>query len=156
MRRLFLLVGGLVVVLIGIAIVSGNSMTPNTTVVEQIPTVEPVVESNSTSESLSLTYLDIAQTGKPQFLDAYGTWCPACQANEPTIYALQRQFKDRVDFIYLNVDNPEFVEAASPYTLTGVTQYVLIDADGTIIQKWFGSVTEESVAESINNFLDGI
>jgi|GEM_PF-2133637 len=155
MRRLFLLIAVVSVGLLGIVYASSTN-TATTTVIEQSPTEASVLEVKPTSESISLTYLDIAKTGRPQFLDAYGTWCPACQQNEPTIYALQRQFKGRVDFIYLNVDNPEFVEAASPYTLTGVTQYVLIDADGTIIQKWFGSVTEESVAESINAFLDGI
>ena len=155
MKRLFLLIGVLALVLIGVVYASSMN-TPATTLIEQASTEEPLIETQSTSETVSLTYKDIAKTGRPQFLDAYGTWCPACQANEPTIYALQRQFKDRVDFIYLNVDNPEFVEAASPYTLTGVTQYVLIDAEGKIIQKWFGSVTEELVAEVIDAYLAGI
>ncbi len=158
MKRLFLIIGGLVVVLIGIVYVSSTNTIPSATVIEQIPTQDSTTKPQPTVESvnISLTLDDIAQTGKPQFLDAYAPWCPACQQNEPSIRSLQKQYKDHVDFIYLNVDLPGVLDAIAPYTLTGMTQYVLISPEGEIIQKWFGSVSEEALAESIDTYLEDV
>jgi thiol:disulfide interchange protein len=105
------------------------------------------------SEIRSFTVADIAKTGRPQFLNAYATWCPYCQKNEPVVSAVRQQFKDRVDFINLNVDGEGILDAAAPYTITGVTQYVLIDSQGTIIEKWLGTITEDSISASIAAYL---
>lgn len=158
MKRLFLIIGGLAVLLIGIAYASNANITLGTGVIEEIPAQNPTAKAQPTqaTSNVSFTMDDIAKTGKPQFLDAYAPWCPACQANEPTIRSLRKQFKDRVDFLFLNVDNPGVLDAIAPYTLTGMTQYVLISPDGEIIQKWFGSVSEEDIAELIDTYLEGI
>jgi thiol:disulfide interchange protein len=158
MKRIFLIVGGLAVIVLGIVYVTNTIIIPSTTVIEQMPTEESTAQSQPTavSENRSFTEDDIAKTGKPQFLDAFAPWCPACQHNEPSIFSLRRQFKDRVDFIFLNVDLPGVLDAAIPYSLTGMTQYVLISEEGEIIEKWFGSISEEAVAESIDNYLESL
>lgn len=150
MKTLFFMV-------IAIALVASFASALNTSAPSEPATVAlSPTDAPQSTENRSLTYDDIAKTGKPQFLDAYATWCPYCQQNQPTVFALRAQFKGEVDFIHLNVDTPGVLEATAPYTLTGVTQYALIDAEGNIIEKWFGTLREDEVADSISAFLDGV
>ena len=41
--------------------------------------------------------------GKPAVVDIYATWCPACQAIAPTLSSLRTQYKDKVNFVVLDV-----------------------------------------------------
>jgi thiol-disulfide isomerase/thioredoxin len=41
--------------------------------------------------------------GKPAVVDVYATWCPACQAIAPTLSSLRTQYKDKVNFVVLDV-----------------------------------------------------
>lgn len=69
------------------------------------------------------------------------------------MHRLAEAFKDRVDFIYLNIDRPETLEARQRFDIVARTQYVLIDDQGSTIQKWFGPLDEESIKAAIDEFL---
>ncbi len=62
-------------------------------------------------------------------------------------------FKDRVDFVYLNIDIPETLGARQRFDIVARTQYVLIDAQGNPIQKWFGPLDEDDVKAALDEFL---
>lgn len=62
-------------------------------------------------------------------------------------------FKDRVDFVYLNIDIPETLEARQRFDIVARTQYVLIDAQGNPIKKWFGPLDEDVIKAAIDEFL---
>jgi thiol-disulfide isomerase/thioredoxin len=156
MKRLFGITTGTVVILLLTIYAFNYTLTPDTTSIADVPAETSNVQAQPTVEYRSFTVADIAQTGRPQFLNAYATWCPYCQQNDPIIFELQSQFRGRVDFIHLNVDGAGVLDAAAPYTITGVTQYVLIDAEGTIIQKWFGTITEDAISEAITAYLDSM
>ena len=153
MKRYLLIITGLIAFLLVVALATRVPAIPAAT---PEPVQETDVRVQPAAETRSLTVADIAQTGRPQFLNAYATWCPYCQQNDPIVFALQSQFKDQVDFIHLNVDGPGVLEGAAPYTITGVTQYVLIDSEGEIIEKWFGTITHDSLSESISAYLDSV
>jgi hypothetical protein len=55
--------------------------------------------------------------------------------------------------MYLNIDKPETLEVRQRFDIVARTQYVLIDAEGNTIHKWFGPLDEESVKASIDEFL---
>jgi len=155
-KRFFFLTGGIVAALLLIIYASNVNVMSTTAPIPEEPSTQASIQIQPTAEYRSFTIADIAKTGHPQFLDAYATWCPYCQQNEPIIYDLNQQFRDRVDFIYLNVDGEGVLDAAAPYTITGVTQYVLIDSEGKIIQKWFGTLREDEVSDSIASYLEDV
>lgn len=62
-------------------------------------------------------------------------------------------FKDRIDFVYLNIDKPETFQARERFDIVNRSQYVLIDDQGNLIKKWFGPLDEESVKAAIDEFL---
>jgi thiol-disulfide isomerase/thioredoxin len=156
MKRLVLITTGIVVTMSLLIFISGHYLIGNPASGPLDPSDQVRLQAESASESRTFTVADVAKTGRPQFLNAYATWCPYCQQNEPIVYALRQQFKDRVDFINLNVDGEGVLEAAAPFTITGVTQYVLISSEGEIIEKWFGTIDEKSLSESMTTYLESI
>jgi thiol-disulfide isomerase/thioredoxin len=156
MKRLSLFVMAVAFVFVLAIVFASNAMMPRSIlgVDEPAEAAEPVAQVQRADPDRPFTYADIAQTGRPQFLNGYATWCPYCQENDPIIFALQREFQDRIDFIHLNVDGAGVLDAAAPYSITGVTQYVLLDPDGEIVEKWFGYIDHETMTESFTTYLD--
>lgn len=62
---------------------------------------------------------------------------------------LEDKFSDRIDFVHLNVDTPDEFAVAQTYEMFRRSQYTLIDADGTIIQTWFGTLKEDGMTADL-------
>lgn len=69
------------------------------------------------------------------------------------MHRLEDRYKDQIDFVYLNIDLSETLEARQRFDIVARSQYVLIDAQGNIIQKWFGFLDENTVTQAIEEFL---
>ena len=41
---------------------------------------------------------------KPRFVEFFASWCPHCQRMMPIIAGLREEYKDRVDFFLVDVD----------------------------------------------------
>lgn len=95
----------------------------------------------------------VASTGTPQLVGFYATYCSECVALRPILYALEDEYDSRVDFVFLDSDNPanaavkdRFRYVAHPYTL-------LITPDGTIIQRWYGHQSAADLRAVIDEYL---
>jgi len=66
---------------------------------------------------------------------------------------LEEQFGDYIDFFHLDVEQHITRDIRFEYTLTGRTQYVLIDAEGNIVQKWFGYLDEAQLAAFMTEYV---
>lgn len=66
---------------------------------------------------------------------------------------LAQQFGTQMDFIKLDIDKTETLGIRQQFNLVQRSQYVLIDAQGNIIQRWFGFLDEAEVQQSINDYL---
>ncbi len=95
-------------------------------------------------------------------LNVWGTWCPPCRQEHPALVAIARE--NRVPMVGLNwrddralalnwlaqLGNPYVSVAFDPegrtaidWGVTGAPETFLIDADGVVIQKYVGPMTEE-------------
>ena len=88
-------------------------------------------------------------TNRPQFINAYADWCKECQRNRPLIHDLQGDYGDRIDFLHVDIENMGAMDAVSPFGITSQTQYVLLNNDGEVIQRWFGVLDEVELDEAI-------
>ncbi|MBI5667546.1 MAG: hypothetical protein HZC41_06020 [Chloroflexi bacterium] len=66
---------------------------------------------------------------------------------------LAQQFGDRVDFIKLDIDKPETLGIRQQFNLVQRSQYALVDAQGNIVQRWFGFLDEAEVQQYLNDYL---
>lgn len=69
------------------------------------------------------------------------------------MHRLEEKYGDQIEFVYLNVDDPASLPMRQQYDIVARSQYVLVDANGEVVQKWFGYITTQSVSEVIDEYL---
>jgi hypothetical protein len=72
----------------------------------------------------------------------------------PIVYGLEEAYAGRVNVITYYWDNPEQRDLIKSYGMTDRAQYVLLDPDGEVIQRWYGGLNEPSVRRVFDNFLE--
>lgn len=56
---------------------------------------------------------------------------------------LEQQFNDSVDFLHLDVDLQETRQVMADFGVRNRSSYLLIAADGAIIQGWYGPLPND-------------
>lgn len=69
------------------------------------------------------------------------------------MYRLTAEFGDRVDFIHLNIDVDNTRPVRERFGIVQRSNYVLIDAAGQEVQRWFGPLDEATVAQFLRDYL---
>lgn len=71
------------------------------------------------------------------------------------MYRLFEQYSDQVEFINLDFDNPDQLQAARDLGMRSRSTYFLFDGEGNLIGQWFGpiSTAEEAIAADIDEIL---
>lgn len=68
---------------------------------------------------------------------------------------LEETFVGQVEFIVLNWDDKSLDGRRNQLGITDKTQYVLVDADGAVVQRWYGILDEGAVTNDIEGLLAG-
>ena len=88
--------------------------------------------------------------GKPTIVDFSATWCPPCKQLKPIFEKLAEEFKGRINFITIDVDeNPELSQA---YGVQSIPMMVFLNKDGQIQDTLIGFQTREQLLETINTY----
>lgn len=58
-----------------------------------------------------------------------------------------------MDFIKLDIDKPETLDIRQRFNLAQRSQYALVDAQGNVVQRWYGFLDEAEVAQVISDYL---
>jgi hypothetical protein len=74
-------------------------------------------------------------------------------AMKPTVGRLEEEFKGRVDFKALNVDESANDESKQKYNFVGQPQFVIVGLDGAVLTSRNGSQTYESLKADIEKAL---
>jgi thiol-disulfide isomerase/thioredoxin len=62
--------------------------------------------------------------GKPVVVDIYASWCPACRNIAPTLFQLKQKYKNKVNFVVLDVrDRESVVDSNRMARKLGLTQF---------------------------------
>ena len=65
----------------------------------------------------------------------------------PIVHGLERQYSDRVDFLYLDIEDEATREARSRLGFKATPHFFLLSTDGTVLGEWLG-VQPRAVLES--------
>jgi thiol-disulfide isomerase/thioredoxin len=85
------------------------------------------------------TPLEVALTNeKPTLLEFYADWCTSCQAMASDLEELKGNYRDRVNFVMLNVDNSKWLPEILKYDVDGIPHFVYLDAEGGAIAQTIG------------------
>ncbi|MEO0563189.1 MAG: hypothetical protein AAF125_13865 [Chloroflexota bacterium] len=66
---------------------------------------------------------------------------------------LEAQFGDQIQFILLDVDDPDSLPLRQQHNMIQRSAYALVDANGEVVQRWFGALNADSVSADLAAFL---
>ena len=93
---------------------------------------------------------DLAMSnGKPTLIEFYADWCTTCQALAPTLQSLHDAFGGQINFVMLNIDDPQWGQPIHQFHATGVPQLTLLKADQTIVDTFVGKVPKSILIQRL-------
>ena len=83
---------------------------------------------------------------KPVVVDFYADWCPPCRKLAPVMEEVAAEFKGKVEFYKINVDNAKAVAAA--YGISSIPTVLFIPVDGEPVRT-LGFMSKEDFAAKV-------
>ena len=97
----------------------------------------------------------VGAMGRPQFINVYAAWCTTCTSNRPIVRTLEYDYSGKVDFLHLDMDQRASEAARLRVGLLSRATYALLDAEGTVVMRWYGPLRQSEVAAVIDSVLAG-
>ena len=87
---------------------------------------------------------------RPMIVDFSATWCPPCQQLKPIFEKLAEDFRGRIDFVTVDVDeNPQL---AQNYGAQSIPYLVFINKDGQVQNTLIGFQNRDQLLAAINTY----
>jgi thiol:disulfide interchange protein len=77
--------------------------------------------------------------GRPTVVEFYADWCEACRAMAPAMESIERRYRERVDVVLLNVDNPRWQPEVDRFEVNGIPHLEFFGADGGPVGRSLGA-----------------
>ena len=92
----------------------------------------------------------IPQNGRPMIVDFSATWCPPCRQLKPIFERLAVDFKDRIDFVTIDVDeNPQLAQS---YGVQSIPMMIFLNKDGQLQNTIVGFQDRDQLLAAINTY----
>ncbi|MCH5239395.1 MAG: thioredoxin family protein [Muribaculaceae bacterium] len=92
----------------------------------------------------------IPSEGRPMIVDFSATWCPPCRQLKPIFEKLAEEFRGRITFVTIDVDeNPELAQA---YGVESIPMMVFLNKDGQIQNTLIGFQDRDQLLAAINTY----
>ncbi|QPN61151.1 thioredoxin [Synechococcus sp. CBW1002] len=109
-------------------------------------------------EQLARRSLDLPvalSNGRPSLVEFYADWCEACRSMAPAMEAVERQHRDRLNVVLLNVDNPRWLPEIERYEVNGIPQLELFDNNGQSVGRSLGARSAPELNALVEALIDG-
>lgn len=71
------------------------------------------------------------------------------------MHRLERDYAGKIDFVYLDTDDPAVTPFKKTFGYHGLPTLVLLDAQGNIAKQWAGPADQESLSQAFEAVLAG-
>jgi thiol-disulfide isomerase/thioredoxin len=110
------------------------------------PPVKTALEATDPSEF-------VQAAGKPQLIEFFAFWWTRCQELAPVVHGLESEYYNRINFIYLDVDDPANENLKQQYEFRYQPQLILLDGEGQIVKQWIGPIPREEFVQAFEEIL---
>ena len=93
----------------------------------------------------------IKNASYPVFIDLWAEWCVPCRKVEPIIKELAEEYKDKMVFSKLNID--ENLQTATKYQIMSIPMFLILNNDMTVLEKFIGAVPKQKFIDKIESAL---
>ncbi|MEM8638016.1 MAG: thioredoxin domain-containing protein [Cyanobacteria bacterium P01_G01_bin.54] len=100
----------------------------------------------------AVPYSEAMANGKPTLIEFYADWCTTCQSMAPAIQSLEQKYGDRINFVLLNIDQPEWSDQVSTYQVTGIPHLIFLDGAQQLQRQVVGAVPKTILSEMLAQF----
>jgi len=92
----------------------------------------------------------IGNNNKPSVVDFWAPWCENCRYMAPTLYQIEESYKDRVNFVSVNGDDPNAWQLIEKFGVDAIPHLALVESDGTVDTALIGIVPKEYLTKDID------
>ena len=71
----------------------------------------------------------------------------------PIVHGLEAEYSELVNFIYLDIDDPENSKFMNELGFKYQPHFMLIDGEGKILQQWLGPVAADDFRIAFDNYV---
>jgi thioredoxin 1 len=103
---------------------------------------------------------EVSELTKPEFesfikegntlIDFYADWCMPCLMMAPVIEELSEEFKGKIKFGKINVDDNN--ELARKFSIMSIPNFVLFK-DGEVVERFVGAMPAEDFSEKLKKLI---
>lgn len=101
----------------------------------------------------AVPYEEALANAKPTFIEFYADWCTTCQSTAATVEKLHRQYGSQINFVMLNIDDPQWATQVADYSASGVPQFTLLTGGEQPIETWVGKVPQAIFTQTFDETL---
>lgn len=98
----------------------------------------------------AVPYEEAMNNPQPTVIEFYADWCTTCQAMAPTLDVL-RQRNPGVNFVMLNIDDPQWRQQVQQFQVNGVPHLALLNSDRSLAGNLVGRAPLQPLMERVAN-----
>lgn len=83
---------------------------------------------------------EIGTNGRPTVVDFWAPWCENCRRSAPTLAVIEKEYKDKVNFVVVNGDLKESWPLIETFRVDAIPHLALVDRDGNVETALIGPV----------------
>ncbi len=72
---------------------------------------------------------------------------------KPIVHGLENEYRERIEFVYLNIDDPDTTAAKEKYGYRVQPHFFLVDDNGEVVEEWLGQVGRDAFVTAFETVL---